>query len=57
MKSENPRKENVFSKKITLHGMDLRNYENFEVKFEEEKNTLKTSSIPYLQRILNSENY
>merc|ERR1712208_268993 len=55
MKSENPRKNNIFSKKKTKHGMDLRKYEKFEVKFAK-TNRLKSSSIPYMQRILNSEN-
>ena len=55
IKSENPRINNIFSKKKTKHGMDLRKYEKFEVKFAK-TNRLKNSSIPYMQRILNSEN-
>ena len=35
--------------------MDLRKYEKFEVKFAK-TNRLKNSSIPYMQRILKSEN-
>ena len=35
--------------------MDLRKYEKFEAKFAK-TNRLKNSSIPYMQRILNSEN-
>ena len=35
--------------------MDLRKNEKFEVKFAK-TNRLKNSSIPYMQRILNSEN-
>ena len=54
MNSENPRINNVFSKKKTKHGMDLRKYEKIEVKFAK-TNRLKNSSIPYMQRILNSE--
>ena len=33
IKSENPRMNNIFSKKKTKHGMDLRKYEKNEVKF------------------------
>ena len=55
MKSENPRINKIFSKKKTKHGMDLRKYEKSEVKFAK-TNGLKNSSIPYIQRILNSEN-
>ena len=33
MKSENPRMNNIFSKKKTKHGMDLRKSEGTEVKF------------------------
>ena len=55
MKSENPRINNIFSKKKIKHGMDLRKNENFEVKFAK-TNRLKNSSIPFMQRILNSEN-
>ena len=35
--------------------MNLRKYENIEVKFAK-ANRLKNSSISYMQRILNSEN-
>ena len=35
--SENPRKNDIFSKKKTKHGMDLRKYEKFEVKFAKTK--------------------
>ena len=35
--------------------MDLRKYEKFEVKFAKTKR-LKNSSLPYMQRIFNSEN-
>ena len=55
IKSENPRINNIFSKKKTRHGMHFRKYEKFEVKFAK-TNRLKNSSIPYMQRILNSEN-
>ena len=55
MKSENPRINNIFSKKKIKHGMDLRKYEKFEIKFAK-TNRLKNSSIPFMQRILNSEN-
>ena len=55
MKSENPTINNIFSKKNTKHGMDLRKYEKIEVKFAK-TNRLKNSSIPYMPRILNSEN-
>ena len=55
MKSENPRINNIFSKKKIKHGMDLRKNEKFEVKFAK-TNRLKNSSIPFMQRILNSEN-
>ena len=37
------------------HGTNLRKYGRIEVKFTK-TNRLKNSSIPYLQRILNSEN-
>ena len=35
--------------------MNLRKYEKIQVKFTK-TNRLKNSSIPYIQRILNSEN-
>ena len=47
MKSEYPIMNDIFSKKKTKHRMDL--------KFAK-TNRLKNSSIPFLQRILNSEN-
>ena len=53
--SENPRVNNIFSKKKTEHGMDLRKNEKYEVKFAK-TNRLKNSSVPYMQRILNTEN-
>ena len=52
MKSENSRKNNIFSKINTKHGMDLRKYEENGSK---KTNRLENSSIPYMQRILNSE--
>ena len=55
MKSENPNVNKIFSKKETKHEMALRKYEKIEVKFAE-TNRLKNSSIPYMQRILNSKN-
>ena len=55
MKSGNPRINNIFSIKKTKHGMDWRKYDKFEVKFAK-TNRLKNSSIPYIQRILDSEN-
>ena len=48
MKSENPKKK-------TKHGMDPRKYEKMKVEFAK-TDRLKNSSIPFLQRILNSEN-
>ena len=53
--SENPRVNNIFSKKKTEHGMDLRKNEKYEVKFAK-TNRLKNSSVPYMQRILNTDN-
>ena len=55
MKLENQRINNIFSKKKTRQGMDLRKYEKIETKFGKTKR-LKNSSLPYLQRNLNSEN-
>ena len=55
VKSENPRINNIFSKRKTKHGMDLRKNEKYEVKFAK-TNRLKNSSVPYMQRILNTEN-
>ena len=57
MKIENPRINSTFSKKKSRYGIDLRNYEKKknEVKFAK-TNRLKHLSIPYMQRILNSEN-
>ena len=55
VKSENPRVNNIFSKRRTKHGMDLRKNEKYEVKFAK-TNRLKNSSIPYMQRILNTDN-
>ena len=52
---KNPRINNIFSKEKTKHGMDLRKYEKNETKFAS-TNRLKNSSIPYMHRILNSEN-
>ena len=46
---------NIFSKKKTEHGMDLRKNEKYEVKFAK-TNRLKNSSVPYMQRILNTDN-
>ena len=55
VKSENPRVNNIFSKRKTKHGMDLRKDEKYEVKFAK-TNRLKNSSVPYMQRILNTDN-
>ena len=55
IKSENPRINNIFSKKKTEHGMDLRKNEKYEVKFAK-TNRLKNSSVPCMQRILNTDN-
>ena len=55
VKSENPRVNNIFSKRKTKHGMDLRKNEKYEVKFAR-TNRLKNSSVPYMQRILNTDN-
>ena len=55
IKSENPRINNIFSKKKTKHGMDLRKMEKYEVKFTK-TNRLKNSSVPYMQRIINTDN-
>merc|ERR1712208_58434 len=55
VKSENPRVNNIFSKRKTKHGMDLRKDEKYEIKFAN-TNRLKDSSVPYMQRILNTEN-
>ena len=49
------KKKKYISKKKTIHGMDLIEYEKFEVKFTK-THRLKNSSIPYMQIILNSEN-
>ena len=43
------------SKKKTKHGMDLRKNEKYEVKFAK-TNRLENSSVPYMQRILNTDN-
>ena len=53
--SENPRVNNIFSKKKTEHGMDLRKNGKYEVKFAK-TNRLKNSSVPYMPRILNTDN-
>ena len=53
--SENPRVNNIFSKKETEHRMDLRKNEKYEVKFAK-TNRLQNSSVPYMQRILNTDN-
>ena len=55
VKSENPRVNNIFTKRKTKHGMDLRKNEKYEVKFAK-TNRLKNSSVPYMQRILNTDN-
>ena len=55
VKSENPRVNNIFSKRKAKHGMDLRKNEKYEVKFAK-TNRLKNSSVPYMQRILNTDN-
>ena len=55
VKSEIPRINNIFSKRKTKHGMDLRKKEKYEVKFAR-TNRLKNSSVPYMQRILNTDN-
>ena len=41
MKSENPRINNIFSKKKIKHGLDLRKNEKFEVKFAKNQQTQK----------------
>ena len=55
MNNENPRVNNLILKKKTKHGMDLRKNEKYEVKFAK-TNRLKNSSVPYMQRILNTDN-
>ena len=53
--SDNPRAKNMFQVKKHFHPMKIRNNEKFDVKFANTER-LKKSSIPYMQRILNSEN-
>ena len=45
----------MFQVKKHFHPMKIRNNEKFDVKFANTER-LKKSSIPYMQRILNSEN-
>ena len=55
VKSDNSRVKNMFPKKEVNHSMIFRNIEKYDVDFAK-TGRLKDSSIPYMQRMLNSEN-